>query len=125
MATKLSLQRCNWCLLSKESTPLTDVVADANDHIPQPRFKVLLPESPGTTKPPKAPSAKKKRALDYKFDFRSPPKKVRWEATFVEETEQCNWEPFVGVRPVPAAIKELWAKTFDSMTKLKDKTPKN
>ncbi|OMO97215.1 hypothetical protein COLO4_14796 [Corchorus olitorius] len=116
--------------LTKESTPLTDATADANDH-PQPRFKVLLPEalqefkkSPGTTKPPKAPSAKKKRASDYKFDFRSPPKKVRWEATFVEETKQCNWEPFVGVRPVPAAIKELWAETFESVTKPKDKTPK-
>ncbi|OMO67452.1 hypothetical protein COLO4_30143 [Corchorus olitorius] len=33
-----------------------------------------------------------KRASDYKFEFRSPPKKVRWEATFVEDTEQCNWE---------------------------------
>ncbi|OMO97214.1 hypothetical protein COLO4_14795 [Corchorus olitorius] len=115
--------------LTKESTLLTDAAADANDH-PQPQFRVLLPEalegckkSPDMTK--EAPVAKKiKRASDYKFDFRNPPKKVRWEAAFIQETDQINWEPFVGVRPVPEAIKDLWAETFESMTKPKDKTPK-
>ncbi|OMO66311.1 hypothetical protein CCACVL1_21222 [Corchorus capsularis] len=119
--------------VTKESTPLTTdaAAADANDHIPQPRFKVLLPEAlggfkkpPESTKP-EAPIAKKiKKASDYEFDFRSPPKKVRWEATSVGDTDQINWEPFVGVRPVPEAIKELWAETFESMTKPKDKAPK-
>ncbi|OMO66324.1 hypothetical protein CCACVL1_21221 [Corchorus capsularis] len=116
--------------VTKESTPLTNAAADANDN-PQPRFKVLLSEAlrgfkkPAESTKPEAPMAKKiKKASDYKFDFGSPPKKVRWEATFIGETDQINWEPFIGERPVPKAIKELWAETFESVTKPKDKEPK-
>ncbi|OMP07776.1 hypothetical protein COLO4_07056 [Corchorus olitorius] len=109
--------------LTKESIPLTDAAADANDHPQFPEALQGCKKSPDMTK--EAPMAKKiKRASDYKFDFRRPPKKVRWEATFIQETDQIYWEPFVGVRPVPEAIKDLWAETFESVTKPKDKTPK-
>ncbi|XP_022767548.1 methyl-CpG-binding domain-containing protein 5-like [Durio zibethinus] len=62
---------------------------------------------------------KRKRASSsFEFDHANPPEKVTWALT---DAESDQWNPFVGEKTVPEAVKDLWVDTFVSLIYQKNK----
>ncbi|XWS59816.1 hypothetical protein CRYUN_Cryun08bG0154400 [Craigia yunnanensis] len=64
---------------------------------------------------------KRKQASNYEFDFANTPEKVTWALT---DAESDQWNPFIGEKVIPEAVKDLWVETFESIICQKNKAPK-